>query len=252
MNEDRFSHHEPCPRCGSKDNLGVWQDGHKFCFGCRYYTPAPDTIDLLKRKTTMETYKNNGIGHIDTSMYTPTIPTRPMEWLTKYGITKQEIIHYGILWDEEGKSLVFSYRDSNGDTFITNSRYFGTDPLHPKYLTNGHKSRVPYIKNKASPTSIILVEDVVSAIKIARFASSCSLLGATVPAEAIKWLSERFKTIRVWLDMDKASQSLLEASKLSQYVHDTRVILTPLDPKEYSNTELLNILFDYKVLQKST
>ena len=31
--------HEPCPKCGSKDNLGRYPDGHAYCFGesCDYY-----------------------------------------------------------------------------------------------------------------------------------------------------------------------------------------------------------------------
>jgi twinkle protein len=32
--------HEPCPQCGSKDNLGRYDDGHGFCFGCNYYEPG--------------------------------------------------------------------------------------------------------------------------------------------------------------------------------------------------------------------
>ena len=33
---------EPCPLCGSKDNLAVFSDGHKYCFsvGCEHYVPA--------------------------------------------------------------------------------------------------------------------------------------------------------------------------------------------------------------------
>jgi len=29
--------HEPCPECGSKDNLARYDDGHGYCFGCKYY-----------------------------------------------------------------------------------------------------------------------------------------------------------------------------------------------------------------------
>ena len=29
--------HEPCPACGSRDNLGRYSDGHGFCFGCGHY-----------------------------------------------------------------------------------------------------------------------------------------------------------------------------------------------------------------------
>jgi twinkle protein len=35
-----FIAHEPCPSCGSKDNLGRFDDGHGFCFGCNYYEPT--------------------------------------------------------------------------------------------------------------------------------------------------------------------------------------------------------------------
>src|SRR5262245_33920209 len=28
---------EPCPACGSRDNLGRYDDGHGWCFGCKHY-----------------------------------------------------------------------------------------------------------------------------------------------------------------------------------------------------------------------
>ena len=35
-----FLRHEPCPKCGSKDNLARYSDGHAYCFGCEYYEHA--------------------------------------------------------------------------------------------------------------------------------------------------------------------------------------------------------------------
>ena len=32
-----FVWHEPCPACGSRNNLGRYDDGHGYCFGCHYY-----------------------------------------------------------------------------------------------------------------------------------------------------------------------------------------------------------------------
>lgn len=32
-----FLKHEPCPSCGSQDNLARYDDGHGYCFGCNYY-----------------------------------------------------------------------------------------------------------------------------------------------------------------------------------------------------------------------
>ena len=51
MTEDnKYVRKEPCPECGSKDNLAVYSDGHAFCFGCSYRRPAP-TEQKHKRKT---------------------------------------------------------------------------------------------------------------------------------------------------------------------------------------------------------
>jgi len=36
-NESELVGHEPCPACGSKDNLARYDDGHGWCFGCGYY-----------------------------------------------------------------------------------------------------------------------------------------------------------------------------------------------------------------------
>jgi twinkle protein len=35
--ESEFVQHEPCPACGSKDNLARYSDGHGYCFGCKHY-----------------------------------------------------------------------------------------------------------------------------------------------------------------------------------------------------------------------
>lgn len=43
MSESRLIAKEPCPSCGSRDNLARYDDGHAYCFGmgCGYYEP-PD------------------------------------------------------------------------------------------------------------------------------------------------------------------------------------------------------------------
>lgn len=41
--------HEPCPSCNSQDNLARYDDGHAFCFGCRYYEPG--THDVKPNKS---------------------------------------------------------------------------------------------------------------------------------------------------------------------------------------------------------
>jgi len=38
--ESEFVQHEPCPECGSRDNLARYDDGHAYCFGCNYIEKA--------------------------------------------------------------------------------------------------------------------------------------------------------------------------------------------------------------------
>jgi len=46
-------YHTACPKCGSKDNRGVYSDGHSFCFGgCGYFPPDGETAEVAKKKMT--------------------------------------------------------------------------------------------------------------------------------------------------------------------------------------------------------
>ena len=39
--------HEPCPECGSRDNLARYSDGHGYCFGCGYYEKAESMEEVV-------------------------------------------------------------------------------------------------------------------------------------------------------------------------------------------------------------
>lgn len=45
--------HEPCPQCGSRDNLARYSDGHAFCFseGCGHYEHSSGEVNTKPRKT---------------------------------------------------------------------------------------------------------------------------------------------------------------------------------------------------------
>ena len=83
FNEEKgnFLYHEPCPKCGSKDNLARYDDGHGYCFGCRYYEkgegepaePEPKQVnralinytpsELIKRRISEETCRKFAYGN---------------------------------------------------------------------------------------------------------------------------------------------------------------------------------------------
>lgn len=49
-NESECVGHEPCPECGSDDNLGRYSDGHGYCFGCTYWEPGTGQTEAQRPK----------------------------------------------------------------------------------------------------------------------------------------------------------------------------------------------------------
>ena len=237
--DSEFSHHEPCPKCGSRDNLGVWKDGHKYCFGCGYWDSGEQSVLLLKEKlmnATTETINGNS-SSIDTSNYIYTLPKEVMQWLKKYQITDKEIKEYRLAWNTTTSSLVLPIYSTDGTLLVTNERYYGHNEKHPKYITRGSKGKQFLIVDKHKTDTVILVEDYISCIKVGRQYPCVALFGSEVPIKLVLSLYKRYKRAKVWLDMDKAVKSCQEASRASQWLPSSS-IFTLKDPKEYSDEEI--------------
>src|SRR5580765_3338652 len=129
-----FLRHDPCPSCHSKDNLGVWDDGHKWCFGCGYYEKGSRPITSLKEaKSTQKqlTLPQDSSGALS---------TEAVDWLNKYGITHSERFMHGIVWSFYEDLLIFPFYDKDKRLMAWQGRYFGENKKHPKYLTYGVKN----------------------------------------------------------------------------------------------------------------
>jgi twinkle protein len=60
-----FLHHEPCPACGSRDNLARYSDGHGWCFGCNHREPAhlddtPPRVTPIPHRNSTTTFQPVG------------------------------------------------------------------------------------------------------------------------------------------------------------------------------------------------
>ena len=218
--------HEPCPRCRTLgrdmhgDNLGVYTDGHKYCFSCGYYVPG-DPLHKLRED-------NNNSNDL-TRSYSATVDsfsTEAITYLKSFGLTNKEI-EDNFKPHEDG--YVFS---GNG--------WYEVRRLNklPKVLTHGPKRGNEPVWLNLESTTIIIVEDVVSAIKVSRVANCVALLGSHIPLELLMRLSKRFKTCGVWLDPDKARESILQAGTAKWIFKDSYAILSDKDPKYYSTEEI--------------
>lgn len=240
-NQTGFSHHEPCPQCGSKDNLGVWLDGHKFCFGCRYWESAPKLQvkpKILPKQgfIPIDDYWNDTVDHL---------PEEALIWLRKYGITDSEIFVNGIIYHPGRRSIVFPLGSSKTRCY----RHIGDSQGIPKAITRGTKTHnFWYHSHHSYPGRGVFVEDCVSAIKVARHVDAYACLGSDVPGDAIYKAIETYKTIGIWLDRDMATKSLKTALTWSSKNCPVYCIVTERDPKEYDDTEIKDILQSAKIL----
>ena len=86
MADSHFVQHEPCPACGSRNNLARYSDGHAVCFSadCNHYERANGEVVETKSQPTRKLEMEGVIA---------AIPDRRVSEATcrKYGVT----VEYG-------------------------------------------------------------------------------------------------------------------------------------------------------------
>ena len=240
-----FLYHSSCPSCGSRDNLGVWED-HSYCFGCGYLEKNGKSLNLESMKTNNKNNKESNEPTLP-SDYSIDIPSEPREWLDNYGITDGEVYTYKLGWSDGMQRLIFPVYDQDKLVFWQ-GRQFGKYK-GPKHITDGKSSEIFYIllgpQDKHSAADrwgddrrIICCEDPISAIKIARVENSWCLFGSNIPTTALNRVSRTFSRLGVWLDRDKAEYALKTCFRASVFFKEASPIITDLDPKKYNNEEI--------------
>ena len=246
--------HEACPRCGpiqdgSGDNLGVFDDGHKWCFACGYFVPASGIINIQDIRARLS-YRANKSFMAPPALpgdHTYIIPAHADLWLRKYELADQEINQHRIGWSSQYERIIFPIYDDAGNLLMWQGRYCPfpaslpkSPEKRPKYFTQGKAEDVLALFG-APPSKdgmVCLVEDFISAIKVARVCSALCLWGSEVSLTRLKRLSLLFSHIILWLDNDKATHSIRCVTKARPYFEKVSGIYTEQDPKTYSTEEL--------------
>lgn len=87
-----------------------------------------------------------------------------------------------------------------------------------------------------------MTEDVVSSLKVGRTTAAMPLLGTHIANNRLAALKQVYQRLVVWLDEDKwrEARQIADAAKLIGF--DAKTILTPIDPKEYTDDEIRKLL----------
>jgi len=211
----------PCPKCNSKDNLAEYTENF-YCFGCGYSKPKRS----LKR---FEALKSDSV--YKGIALTKELHHEARKWLVGYGLTSEEMELFAYNVDNDILVLSYSENHWHGRCFAPNSKR--------KYDGRGDKPCVIYGNN---PETCVIVEDIVSAVKVARQFSAVAMLGAMLAEKHVSALKQ-FSEVVLWNDRDKARESVRNARSIGELLGVTvKVVISTKDPKEYSNKDIYNFI----------
>jgi hypothetical protein len=240
-----FLHHEPCPKCGSRNNLARYSDGSAWCFGCHLLV-RPGDSGAIHRNETHSQLKEEYVSLQPDLCFD--YPGHVVSWLARYGISVGEAIKHGWKYSPYWDQLVFIFNDEEGNPACVQARNFRKGAKTKYYNQGSPASVLPIFGSKSDSegsSRLVVVEDAVSAARVAHTSPSMPCLGSYLPSHKLMALKRlKFNRLITWLDSDKLKESREIAQRAKWLGFDTKVVYTELDPKEYSNAEIKAYIAD--------
>lgn len=238
-----FVKHESCPKCHSRNNLGVWSDGHKWCFGCGYYEPPTGSNYEYVRRVLKPEKTAQKLLQLpsDASL---SIPKIGRDWLLKYLVFNDDIVEHDIRWSNKEQSLIFSVYDPQKKLVFYQMRTFAGGPKYLSYGSVGdHLPVLKMSQDFLDPVSkLVIVEDYVSAIRVSEWMDSMPLFGSHLDKKTAIRLFHLYDEVFLWLDPDKSKQALKFKKEYEALFNNFYVVLSDRDPKEYESNDVYDFL----------
>jgi len=251
-NESYLLRKERCPRCASNgkdtsaDNLSVWSDGHVYCFACGYRKRGIPQLDTIGNAKSGSSVSHKEKKSRQNSMY-KSLPTEAKQYLVSQGLTEKEIAKYHFHYDPNDGSIICPiYNDKNEEVMkVKRYNWKDFDPKMPKYRCIGKKPYTPLVEK--NNWYCIVVEDMISAIHLSRFmVDVIPLFGTKLPKYAALTLAKKYDRMYVWLDRDKAVDAVRMSRRWNYFFKEgSKVIVTDYDPKQYTDDEIGEILYNH-------
>lgn len=251
--------YEYCPFCGDRvrgKGFVVTRTKHGFflwCFKCHAHRHITrDGISLSgvrrfmkEREATHQCTEVHNLEHNTVTLpsdFTTDIPLAGLAWLKKGGVTDDEIKRFRFGYSPSLDRVILPVWGEEGLLYWQGRALTQRDGV-PKYLNVTTKRKSVYFTVKTDSDMTVLVEDILSALAVARAgANSLALLGSSISADVQQAVST--SKVRVWLDPDKRKDCVRYARMLSAFgLQASPIVFTDKDPKEYTTEEIQIILF---------
>jgi hypothetical protein len=252
-----------CPECGDtrkrlyikKVPGGYIRHCHNNnCYAGRGYVPdAPQTPketikQIISSRNFGETSNEQVVRNIQLPRDATTkIPTIGLGWLYKYYITDEEIKKYNICYSEQYPRLILPVY-SGEELIYWQGRSFKLPYTkdNPKYLNirqSGAKNVFFKVEDiHYTDNTLVVVEDILSAIRVGRTHNSLALLGSYFPSIILNEF-RGYENIIIYLDHDKWTTAIKASIKFNKLTGKRFIVKDHLlDPKVLSPLDLEKFL----------
>ena len=216
---------------------------HHCCKSGRHSEAKFRSLEAIKGRTS---YTDSGSSIISLpSDYETSVsawPAKARAWVYRYGITDEEITKYGIGYTPREKRIVLPSWE-NGELLGFQTRKIFEEDTGPKYTTYHNKKNFVW-KDLTGSSTLVICEDVLSAIKLHRYYASMALLSTHLHKCNYHYLFN-YTSILIYLDNNNPEVKLKALSmkkELEMYGSLVKIISIEKDPKQLSNEELRNLI----------
>ena len=254
---------------GSKSMLisrSVTNSIHAHCFRCgldEFVSASPRSLtELTRDRETFASWmaqdRSSTSGIELPTDFTLDIPTAGRLWFLTSGISVEIAKKYGIGWSKSLSRVILPVYGPEPQRELLGfcARRIG-NAEGPKYINRTTDASVVFCSSEqimlpiqsrySGPIQVVVTEDALSAIRVGRLVNARALLGTQPSPEKLLSIVgniDKGSVVAVWLDGDKAGRKGRNktARRLSLLGMKPVFITTQLDPKRYSNREILEIL----------
>jgi hypothetical protein len=216
-----------------------------YCFRCgfdKYHIKGNSTLEELRllrelnERTAKLSFTKLELPHD----FTTDIPISGRLWLYSGGLSPSTWGKYGIGYSPALHRVVLPVYDTRGNLVWYQMRAV-LDGQEPKYIQPDRpRGNVTFSAgcNGGDRTRAIVVEDILSAIRVSKFEPTFSLLGTKITTEQASLLAQ-YSRVTTWMDADKAGRDgAYNIRKCLSLVTEVDNIRTEDDPKRLSDQQI--------------
>ena len=172
--------------------------------------------------------------------YTKEIPAKGLAYLYVRGVTDADIKKWKIGYSPKYSRVIFPVYEGRNLIFFQGRTILDITRDNPKWMNvykSGRKDTF-FIANQMFSHEVVVVEDIISAIRVSYTADAYAMLSTHVPEDLVLRLSKKYQAILLWLDPDKSKEIVALARRFRAFGINARSILTNKDPKYYTNKQI--------------